>query len=270
MMGGSVMKTAVFLSVGLLTLALSACSQNPAEIVYRGSNIFGRGHEEPAEPAVNQTFDANAPRYKPAYARPAEPAEVPVVNISDLPPPAPPSKPMQNQEPSAGGQQHVLRLNSEKTSSVEVQEQQVASISEKSPPAHKVVSEAKGDAKFIWPVEGGKIISRFDSGTKGNDGINIAMSEGEPIFASAGGTVVYAGNELRGYGNMVIIRHDGGFLTAYAHARSLAVKKGEKVKQSDLIAYVGSTGGVKIPQVHFAVRKGKTPVDPERYLPRNG
>jgi murein DD-endopeptidase MepM/ murein hydrolase activator NlpD len=102
-----------------------------------------------------------------------------------------------------------------------------------------------------------------------NDGINIASSEGEPVWAAADGEVVYVGNELQGYGNMVLIRHDGNRSTTYAHLNRATVDKYDRVKQGDIIGYVGSTGNVKQPQLHFAVREGKNPVDPRKYLARS-
>jgi murein DD-endopeptidase MepM/ murein hydrolase activator NlpD len=139
------------------------------------------------------------------------------------------------------------------------------------PIAQNAPAKPVGNSQFIWPVADGKIISHFGpkAGGRSNDGINIAVAEGEPIWAAAGGTVVYAGSDLKGYGNMIIIRHGNGWMTAYAHARSIAVKKGDSVKQGDIIAYVGMTGGVPSPQVHFAIRNGRTPVDPELYLSKN-
>lgn len=124
--------------------------------------------------------------------------------------------------------------------------------------------------RFIWPVEGGKVISAYGpkKGGEYNDGINIAADEGEPIWAAADGQVVYAGNELQGYGNMVIIKHDSGWMTAYAHTKSIDVKKNDRVKQGDMIAYVGTSGGMKSAQLHFGMRNGKDPVNPEVYLPK--
>jgi murein DD-endopeptidase MepM/ murein hydrolase activator NlpD len=124
-----------------------------------------------------------------------------------------------------------------------------------------------GKGAFAWPVQG-KVISTFGSskdGTK-NDGINIAAPSGAPVVAAADGTVAYAGNELRGFGNMILIRHDGGYVTAYAHNASLLVKKGDKVKRGQTIARVGATGAVFGPQVHFEIRKGTQPVDPMSFL----
>lgn len=127
-----------------------------------------------------------------------------------------------------------------------------------------------GAPSFIWPVRG-EVISGFGpkEGGERNDGINIAAPEGEPIFAAADGAVVYAGNELPGYGNMIILRHQDGWMTAYAHAGGLMVKKDEKVQQGDLIGYVGATGSVKTAQLHFGLREGANPVDPAGYLRRD-
>ena len=118
-----------------------------------------------------------------------------------------------------------------------------------------------------WPVRG-KVISGFGAKPNGmkNEGINIAVPEGTKIQAAEGGVVAYAGNELKGYGNLVLIRHPGGYVTAYAHAATLLVKKGDLVKRGDVIATAGQTGAVQSPQVHFEVRKGATALDPNTFL----
>lgn len=265
------MKHYVF-SCAAIVLALSACTQSPVEVLFKGSNVYNRERDDIINSPDHQTYASDSPRYKPDYARSVEPAEVPQVAVQDLPPPTK----IQDAAPAAGGKEkHVLSLDSKPSRGVEVKEQQVADIShDTAQPAHREAANEEDRMQFIWPVSGGKIISHFESkkkeSGKGNDGINIAMSEGEPIVAAADGTVVYAGSELKGYGNMVIIRHKDGWMSAYAHARSLTVKKGSRVKQNDLVGYVGATGGVKSPQVHFALRKGRTPVDPEKYLPDAG
>jgi murein DD-endopeptidase MepM/ murein hydrolase activator NlpD len=135
--------------------------------------------------------------------------------------------------------------------------------------AAKEAGPAAGTGKgpFVWPVQG-KVIGAFGSSNEGlkNDGINIAAPSGAPVVAAADGTVAYAGNELRGFGNMILIRHDGGYVTAYAHNASLLVKKGDKVKRGQTIARVGQTGAVFGPQLHFEIRKGTQPVDPLSFL----
>jgi murein DD-endopeptidase MepM/ murein hydrolase activator NlpD len=100
-----------------------------------------------------------------------------------------------------------------------------------------------------------------------NDGVNIAAPKGTPIKAAAGGEVVYAGSELAGFGNLILIRHPGGWVTAYGHADTMSVREGDLVKQGQTVGTVGATGNASAPQVHFELRKGKEPVDPAQHLP---
>ena len=126
---------------------------------------------------------------------------------------------------------------------------------------------ASNSPGFRWPVRG-RIIAGFGPKPTGqqNDGINIAVPEGTPVKASEDGVVAYAGNELKGYGNLVLVRHADGHVTAYAHASELLVKRGDTVKRGQTIAKSGQTGNVSSPQLHFEIRKGATPVDPMQYL----
>jgi murein DD-endopeptidase MepM/ murein hydrolase activator NlpD len=101
-----------------------------------------------------------------------------------------------------------------------------------------------------------------------NDGINVSVPEGTPIRAAEDGVVAYAGNELKTYGNLVLIRHSNGYVTAYAHASEILVKRDEPVKRGQVIARSGQTGNVSSPQVHFEIRKGSSPVDPTPHLDR--
>ena len=123
---------------------------------------------------------------------------------------------------------------------------------------------------FRWPVKG-KVITTFgprDDGTH-NDGINIAVPAGTDVQAAEGGTVAYAGNELKGYGNLVLIRHDENWVSAYAHNDQLLVKRGDKIKRGQIIAKAGNSGTVEQPQVHFELRQGSKPVDPMKHLASN-
>jgi murein DD-endopeptidase MepM/ murein hydrolase activator NlpD len=124
-----------------------------------------------------------------------------------------------------------------------------------------------GSPQFRWPVRG-KVISGYGPKTNGqhNDGINLSVPEGTEIKAAENGVVAYAGNELKGYGNLVLLRHSDGWMTAYAHNSQLLVKRGDQVRRGQTIARAGQTGGVTSPQVHFEIRKGSTPVDPTQYL----
>lgn len=126
--------------------------------------------------------------------------------------------------------------------------------------------DVKDDGKFMWPVQG-KVVKKFgQQGAEYNDGINIAASSGTQVKASNSGRVVYTGNSLKSYGNLVIIKHDNGLLTAYAHLNNVNVKKDQKISKGQAIGTVGSTGKVTSPQLYFAVRKGKDAKNPMNYL----
>jgi len=126
-------------------------------------------------------------------------------------------------------------------------------------------------AGFEWPING-KLASRFGPKEGGlhNDGINILAPEGAPVKVADAGVVVYASNALEGYGNLLLVKHAGGWITAYAHTERILVRPGQKVKRGDIVARVGSTGGVAKPQLHFEIRKGRQALNPLRYLPGSG
>ena len=137
-----------------------------------------------------------------------------------------------------------------------------------SPVTSQALAPVSGNAPaFIWPVSG-RVLSDFGATATGgrNDGINIAAAEGTPIHAAASGTVTYAGDELKNYGNLVLIKHAGGFTTAYAHADRLVVSRGDFVAKGQVIGYAGQTGDVSQPQLHFEIRSGTAPVNPRSYL----
>ncbi len=131
-------------------------------------------------------------------------------------------------------------------------------------PRSEPVISASG---FRWPVRG-RVISTYGAKPGGvrNEGINIAVPENTDVHAANDGVVAYAGNELKGYGNLVLIRHKGGWVTAYAHNKALFVKRGDRVRRGQVIAKAGSTGSVKTPQLHFELRKGASAVNPLKYL----
>lgn len=135
------------------------------------------------------------------------------------------------------------------------------------PPPPGAQRWTRGSGRFAWPVRG-RVVSTF--GRKGgglvNDGVNIAAPLGTPIRAAHAGTVVYVGNEVRGFGNLILIRDASGVVTAYAHADAVAVRQGQSVREGQVIGRVGSTGAVATPQLHFQVRREGRPVDPMRYL----
>jgi murein DD-endopeptidase MepM/ murein hydrolase activator NlpD len=121
--------------------------------------------------------------------------------------------------------------------------------------------------KFLWPVNG-QVLSKFGPGPgkSHNNGINILAPRGTPVRAADAGTVTYVGNEIKGYGNLVLITHNDGYVTAYAHSDSVTVARGAKVTRGQPIGYAGTTGGVSQPQLHFELRYNAKPVDPAPHL----
>jgi len=122
-------------------------------------------------------------------------------------------------------------------------------------------------ARFLWPVRG-SVISNYGTGANGqhNDGINIVSERGTPFRAAEAGTVTYVGNELRGFGNLLLIKHDNGFVTAYAHADRIDVARGQRVEAGQFVGQLGATGDVSQPQLHFEIRQGTKPINPTGLL----
>ncbi|MFN3701398.1 MAG: peptidoglycan DD-metalloendopeptidase family protein [Alphaproteobacteria bacterium] len=125
----------------------------------------------------------------------------------------------------------------------------------------------RSSSRFLQPVSG-RLLSGFGAKPDGlhNDGINIGAPRGTPVKAAENGVVVYVGNELRGTGNLILIRHDGGYITAYAHLDAFKVARGQTVQRGDVIGAVGSTGSVSTPQLHFEIRRGTQAIDPKSYI----
>lgn len=137
-----------------------------------------------------------------------------------------------------------------------------------SPPASAPAPSATvSGGRFPWPVHG-RILASYGSAKGGphNEGINIAAPLGTPVRSIDAGTVAYVGNEIKGYGNLVLIKHANGWISAYAHLDGITVKKGDTVSAGQVIAKVGDTGGVGAPQLHFELRRGTKPVDPREFL----
>jgi murein DD-endopeptidase MepM/ murein hydrolase activator NlpD len=156
----------------------------------------------------------------------------------------------------------------EKVASAPAQSARIATPESHTTESVSTTAEAAGSMpSFRWPVKG-RIIAGFGPRLNGaqNDGINLAVPEGTPIKAADDGVVAYSGNELKGYGNLILIRHANGFVSAYANASELLVKRGDTIKRGQVIAHAGQTGNVTSPQLHFEIRKGSTPVDPIKYL----
>lgn len=189
-------------------------------------------------PAAAQAGALPVPRSAPRIAEPsAAERGARVAGIAPPPPSAPPSAARSTSRPAAT---------------------QSAAIP--TPPVRR-------GGKFLWPLQG-QILSSYGPKPGGlhNDGINIAAPRGTPIRAAENGVVAYSGNELRGFGNLLLLKHSDGWVTAYAHADEILVRRGQRVERGQVIARVGSTGNVSRPQLHFEVRKGVRAVDPSRLL----
>lgn len=147
----------------------------------------------------------------------------------------------------------------------------VSAPSQKAVKAASAIVPARAGTKFIWPVDG-TIISSYGRKADGrsNDGVNIKAAKGATVRAAENGVVAYTGNELAGYGNLVLIRHADKWMTAYAHLDGMIVAKGATVKRGQAIGTVGQTGSVDRPQLHFEVRRGTEALNPEPYLMRQG
>lgn len=201
--------------------------------------------------------------------------------VADTAPPQIPSSSIAQAEEQAPSQSSAMRpsmLNGEKrvaeadgrksdgapvANDASRREEKVAVLTPPVPPADV------DSVKLRWPAIG-RVVVGFGGRPDGthNDGVNIAVPLGTEVHAAEGGVVVYAGSELKGYGNLVLLRHDNGWVTAYAHNDELSVKRGDKVARGQVIAKAGKTGSVDQPQVHFELRQGSKPVDPMPYLER--
>lgn len=138
------------------------------------------------------------------------------------------------------------------------------------PPNAAVVAPARLAGGFSWPVDG-RVVKRFGPGASGerNDGIKIAVPVSTPVRAAADGVVAYAGDGIAALGGLVIVKHGGGWTSVYGHASKLLVTRGQSVRRGQTVALSGSTGFADRPEVHFELRRGRTPVDPQRQLPQS-
>lgn len=223
----------------------------------------------PAAPAATRTAKVEAPKADASKAAPAKPAAVakaetkPVpaaqpIPVAAKPAAAPAAKPVQ-----------VAKVEQPKVEPAKVEAAAEAIKAPAAPAADPPTTASiskETPTEFRWPAKG-RVISGFGGkGGASNDGINISLPEGTPVKAAESGTVAYAGSELKGYGNLVLIRHPNGYVTAYAHNGELKVKRGDTVTRGQTIATSGQSGNVSTPQLHFEIRKGSTPVDPLPHL----
>jgi murein DD-endopeptidase MepM/ murein hydrolase activator NlpD len=247
--------------------AVVAANAAPSvHVVNHGDTLISvarRNHVSVSELARANNIDTSAkiklgmkltvPAAKSAAVAPA----VPPADVAAAQPAAGLAPPATKMAAAAGGPQQSARLA-----------QATTKIDEPSAEAPVKAAEATGALPtFRWPVRG-KVITSYGAKTNGkaNDGINLAVPEGTPVKAAEDGVVAYSGNELKGYGNLVLVRHSNGYVTAYAHASELLVRRGDTIKRGQIIAKSGQSGEVGSPQLHFEIRKGSSPVDPLQFL----
>jgi murein DD-endopeptidase MepM/ murein hydrolase activator NlpD len=265
----------------------------PAQAILSANDLKSGAQVTPGRSIVIPVYNASGSAQAAAKpAAPASPAKARVVESAKPVKPEPvrqakaePPKPVKvaKVEPAKPIKPEPVKVTKvEPVKPVKPEPQKVASVEPAKPvaaPAPKVEAKAAAPveepkatgalpseptAEFRWPARG-RVIAGFGA-NGGNEGINISVPEGTPVKAAESGTVTYSGSEVKGYGNLVLIKHDNGYVSAYAHNGELSVKRGEKVKRGQVIAKAGQTGNVTSPQLHFEIRKGQTPVDPTAFL----
>ncbi|TOB03800.1 peptidoglycan DD-metalloendopeptidase family protein [Vibrio parahaemolyticus] len=190
-----------------------------------------------------------APKYvAPKYGQKVEPVVVPVVTTT----PPPVVKPTTTTKSVTSSKNSSQKPTTTPTK-----------VAQKEPPTTTVQNDKV--SKWLWPTKG-RVIKNFSAGEQGNKGIDIAGQRGQPIVSTAAGTVVYSGNALRGYGNLIIVKHNDNYLSAYAHNDKLLVTEGQSVKSGQKIATMGSSGAKSV-KLHFEIRYQGKSVNPKRYLP---
>jgi murein DD-endopeptidase MepM/ murein hydrolase activator NlpD len=228
-------------------------------------------------PAATRAVGSPPPERAAASARtgpPEPPAKEPAVTKSP-PPPAPtaaPEAPAVARSPTPPAPRAAPEAPAPANSAPPKAVAQAARPAPDRPDARAlavVAPRPRSAGTFHWPLQG-RILSAFGPKEDGlhNDGINIAATRGAPVEAAENGVVVYAGNELRGFGNLVLLKHDAGWMTAYAHNDAILVRRGDRVSRGQVIARAGSSGNVSSPQLHFEIRRGTRAVDPQMHLVR--
>ena len=239
------------------------------DTLYRVSRLFGVGSSEiarlnelksPYKLSTGQSLRLPSPTRPVETPQQIAQAAAPVFTreeataLDAVPPPSVEISRLDEPQPRTQGTQPQPQPQVRQT-----QPQKKSPITAKTPP--------RQGGKFMRPVDG-KILSGFGPKSDGlhNDGINIAAPKGAPVRAAENGVVVYAGNELKGSGNLVLVRHEGHIMTAYAHMDRTLVSRGAVIKRGQTIGTVGSSGSVSTPQLHFEVRQGTKAINPSKYL----
>jgi murein DD-endopeptidase MepM/ murein hydrolase activator NlpD len=255
----------------------AAEQRSPVSVtVQRGQSLSGIAHAYHVPLRAVAEANGLSPPYRiqagrtliiPAASQPR--AAPPPSSVAALPPPSQPVAPPQTPVPAPLPPVVSAPLTpaSPPSSATEAIPPGASAPESPAPGAATPAPSRSGDGAFSWPVKG-RVLAAFGSKGDGthNDGINIAAPKGAAVQAADAGVVAYTGNELRGYGNLILVKHPNGWISAYAHCDQILVKRGEKVTRGQVIARVGATGNVGEPQLHFELRRGNRPVDPGELL----
>jgi murein DD-endopeptidase MepM/ murein hydrolase activator NlpD len=246
----------------------------PPQTIFSAPQQAGAARPEPAQPAAPPAQMAAAPQQSvtpPPSAAKVLPDIIPLDDpppgkertATGAPPPAAPPQGAVQINAQASGAPSVLPLRNPAAAPPPTGDDSSQPAGAAAAPA----ATAEAGGRFPWPVRG-RILASYGNTPGGghNDGINIAAPRGTPVRAIEGGTVAYAGNEVKGYGNIVLIKHPDGWISAYAHLDDVTVKPGDTIAAGQVIGKVGESGGVGEPQLHFELRRGKKPVNPTQFL----
>jgi len=228
------------------------------------------GHRGAGASEMATASSMQMPPPGPASVTAVEATSLPPVQSAPLPPPSAGAKYANTPKPSTPSAEVLTTPSPVKpmqSTAAPPGGQPLASLT---PPEITPPPEAP-DISFKWPVQG-PVLSPFGPKGQGlnNDGVNIGAPKGAPVVAAASGIVVYAGNEMKGFGNLILIRHQGGWVTAYAHLDRTLVSKDAVVAAGDEIGTVGKSGSVSSPQLHFETRYQGKPVDPAGVVKNSG
>lgn len=253
------MKYSLMLLCSLSTLSLAACSQDDQAVHVQNKGHLFYGHDGIQRASFTSIARPNINKYNPSPYSPDYRVGNGKVQMEAF-------------TPIVAAQPSPATYRVENSAIGAVQSSDLAPPSKPwTPPTisnhSRVHSAANQSATFIPPVEG-SVASNFGKQENGavNDGVNYMLPAGEPVYASAAGEIAYVGDELKSYGTMAIIKHENGYNTSYAHLGRATVSKGASVQQGQIIGYVGQSGNVERPQLHFAIRKGADPVNPSTLL----
>lgn len=255
-------------------LTLTSCfAQPPAPYVDKSKGVYNKGAEKSGG---NKSAEAKRATTFTSYDGTPAVADTDIKE-SKLDPISDPKVSMVEQKPKQ--QEEKLSLVPQQAESKPASSSQALVDSQPEPQVAAVSQPVKATTSsgyrlksplnlpnYEWPLEGNVLSHYGKLGNKFNEGVNVSAPLGAPVTAASDGKVVYIGNNVEGYGNLLILRHDNDLMTAYAHLKDIVVERGATVKKGESVGSVGQAGNVSQPQLHFSVRKGKKTIDPELAL----